>query len=116
MDRFNDTIREAFGGKNAFTDKEFFASTESLTRQTRDHGLLHLSKGFIKMKDATPELIEAIADRIRRCPFAVDARAVGELFEPALGNVRIDVLMSVTDPARLDTSDVTFKFIFEGQA
>ena len=118
IDAYNDILRtEAFGGGNAFTDKEFFSRKgNSLTRISEKHGMLHIAKGFIKFEDSSSKQIKAIADRLRQCPYAVDARAVGEMFDPRLTNVRIEVMISINKPAQLDVTDKSFAFSFDGQA
>jgi hypothetical protein len=118
VEGYNETLRKiAFGGGNALPDKVFFATwgdKQGLTIQTKTHGLLHVAKLFIKGEDSTEEQIERVANRLRECPYVIDARVVGEMFEPRLNNVRIDMMVSIADPAQVDPS--TIEFLFEGQA
>lgn len=119
IQRYNDILRSvAFGGGNALTDKEFFSTLTGsplISPQGGKHGPLYITTGFLKMKDATSDKLERIGLRLKKCPYAVDARAVGELFDSELGNVRIEVAVSVNEPARLDDSAKPFKFPFDGQ-
>jgi hypothetical protein len=118
VEGYNKILKEiAFGGGNALSDKQFFGTwgdKRGLSVQTKKHGLLHLAKLFIKGEDSTEEQIKRVANRLRGCPYVIDARVVGEMFEPQLNNLRIDMMVSISDPAQVDPS--TIEFLFEGQA